>query len=325
MNALSVPVIAAEQPAIVSPADRNPAVLYLASLASSSRSAQGGALRDLARFFGGVDRPERFDWHRVTYEQATGARSWLAEKYAVNTANRYLSALRGVLKQAFRLGLMSEEAYSRASQVDNIRGSNETAGRALERGELAALFAACDATTTLGARNAAMLGLLYGAGLRRAEVVKLDLADLDEPARRVTVRRGKGRKTRWAYLPSGAAAAMRAWLRIRGREPGPLLLPTHGGRIGVRGLHHRRMCPDAVRLALRGVAKRAAVAACSPHDFRRTFVGDLLDAGEDLSTVQRLAGHSNANTTARYDRRPERRRARAAELLSVPFVDEAGD
>jgi site-specific recombinase XerD len=125
----------------------------------------------------------------------------------------------------------------------------------------------------------------------------------------------KGGKERLAHVVNGAATALADWLLIRGNDQGPLFWPIRRGGHLKRG----RLTAQAVYYILKARAAQAGVADLSPHDFRRTFVGDLLDAGADIATVQQLAGQANATSTARYDRRPEEARRKAAELLHVPY------
>ncbi len=75
------------------------------------------------------------------------------------------------------------------------------------------------------------------------------------------------------------------------------------------------MTPQAVLLIVQKRANQASVDSFSPHDFRRTFCSDLLDAGVDIVTVQKLAGHASPVTTAKYDRRGEETKRLAVQRL----------
>jgi site-specific recombinase XerD len=126
---------------------------------------------------GGLADSMSVDWSRVRYQHSQAVRARLAETYAPATANKMLAALRGVLREAWRLGDMTADDFQRASDLATVRGETLPAGRALGAGELAALMGACakDAGPA-GARDAALLALLYGGGLRRSEAVALDVA-----------------------------------------------------------------------------------------------------------------------------------------------------
>lgn len=83
----------------------------------------------------------------------------------------------------------------------------------------------------------------------------------------------------------------------------------------------RRLDSRTILVVAQRRAKAAGCKHLTPHDFRRTMISDLLDAGADLSTVQRLAGHAQVGTTARYDRRGEGAKRKAAELLHIPIEE----
>ncbi len=142
-------------------------------------------------------------WETITYRESLSVRLALAERYKPLTTNRMLSALRGVLKAAWLLGLIDADSYQRAAAVPNVRSSDLLSGRALETTEIVKLFTCCaEDPTPKGARDAAMLTVFYGCGLRRGELAKLDVQDFD-PIDGSLVVNGKGAKQRTAYLTQG--------------------------------------------------------------------------------------------------------------------------
>jgi site-specific recombinase XerD len=312
------------------PRDEDPVLAYLARLAPGSRRTMRASLETLARLasagqVGALD----FPWWLLRYQHAEAIRGRLAESYAPATANKMLSAMKGVLKSCWRFGLMTADERERASDVEPVRGTRLPPGRSIPRGELQSLFEVCareandPSMRARGVRDAAMLALLYVGGLRRTELASLRLSDYDPQTKTVRIR-GKGNKERQVYAEGGAELLLAGWLELRGEGESeePLFLPVRkDGEVQHSDAHGEKkssLSDQAVYKMVKRRHREARIKEVSPHDFRKTFVGDLLDAIGDLSTVQKLAGHSDPATTARYDRRGERAMREAASHLHVP-------
>ncbi|KAB8332293.1 tyrosine-type recombinase/integrase [Scytonema tolypothrichoides VB-61278] len=300
------------------PLTLHPAAVYLSSLTSGSRRTMQKALNAIAEMLTD-DQCDAMsvDWSKLRYQHTAAIRAVLMERYSPATANRMLCALRRVLREAFRLGLMSADDYAHAADVSNVRGDSPLRGRLLKISEIAALLKDCkNDQDMIGVRDAALIAILSGSGLRRSEAVALDLGDYNSEDGSLQVRKGKGGKSRTVYLPAGAVAALDAWLKVRGDLRGALICPVRrGGHVEIR-----RLTDQAVMVILRKRALSAGVAPFSPHDFRRTFISNLLEAGVDVLTVSRLAGHADPATTQKYDLRPEEAKRQAVQQhLHVPY------
>jgi integrase/recombinase XerD len=306
------------------PFDTHPAAVYLASLTSEhSRRVLASDLRVIAALLLGIDAEDieeidlfNLNWSALRYRHTTAIRVRLIERYSPASVNRMLSALRGVLKEAWRLGTMTAEDYHRAVDIPNVKGETVPAGRELSQGEILALVNVCKSDhSPAGVRDAAIIGLLYTCGLRRAELVALLRDDFDAMTGRLLVRAGKGRKQRTVYAAGGALHALLDWLRVSAWESGPLFMPIlKSGRITPRGMSAQSIYDMVKKRAI-----QAGVNDFSPHDFRRTFVGEMLERGVDIATVANIAGHASVDTTRRYDRRPEAVKRKAADKLHFPY------
>ena len=296
--------------------DRNAGAVYIASLpAKSGQRTQAQALRVIAQIFN-ADL-NTLNWGAIRYQHTAAIRAELAKRYSPASANKIMSALRQALKQAWLLGDMTAEDYRRAIELKPITGETIPAGRELSQGEILALFNACkrDASPA-GTRDAAIIAVMYAAGLRRQEVVGLSMENYDQGSGQIVLT-GKRNKQRTAYLSDGAQAAVNDWMSIRGNDGIYIFVSINKGGALDRS---KPLTAQAIYNMLIKRATEAEVKSFSPHDLRRTFVSDLLDKGADIATVSKMAGHANVQTTARYDRRPEEAKKKAAGLLHVPYV-----
>lgn len=319
---MDVPAVPGPGPGALTPAG-DPYQVYLDALTSpESRRTMRGCLDRVAQIISGepgatgAGQP----WHLLRYEHTVRIRTILTGRgWSPAYVNKHLVALRRVMREAWRLGQMSAEDYQRAADLPTLQHTRLPAGRHVPPEVAGAALAACDDDPSpAGARDGALLAVLYSTGCRRAEVAGLSLADYDVAARSLRVR-GKRDKERLVYLTAEAMARTEAWLAVRGRAAGALFCPVNkAGRLRAPGGRPAPMTGQAIADI---VTRRLAAAGASrqtPHDFRRTFIGELLDAGVDLATAQALVGHASPVTTARYDRRPESRRRDAVDRLRMP-------
>lgn len=213
-----------------------------------------------------------------------------ARDLAPTTINRRLAALRSLVKSARLIGMVPWDLEVARLQVTPLR---DTRGPGVE-GVRAMLSLSIGRGDVKGRRDAAILALLYDLGLRRREVVDLDLAHVDLAGGRLSIH-GKGRSEReWRTLPGPTRDDLQAWIGVRGDKAGPLfwnLDRSHArGRLTGRGLY----------AVIRSLGTAAGLRV-HPHGLRHTAITDKLDAGGDLRAVQRFSRHRDLRMLVIYD------------------------
>jgi integrase len=254
------------------------------------------------------------DWSQLNYQQILKLMSILSHQgKSPATLNVYLSALKGVAKEAWRLKNIDVETYQHIKEIRRIKGSRSIKGRALEIDELNQLLDFCMAQDgVIAMRDAAVIALVYGAGLRRHEAANLMLHHLDRQAGTLRVL-GKGNKERVNALHNRILEIVEVWLEERGYEPGPLFLRARKGDKLINAPISGQTIYDIIIRRY----KEAGLKRLTPHDLRRTFATKLLENGEDVFVVQDLMGHSSVETTKNYDRRDEKAKKKAAKALPL--------
>lgn len=231
---------------------------------------------------------ERYQRHLFYYRKRNG------EQLAVSSQAHWLTALRSWFAWMARQRLIEQDP---AREMQLPREEKRLPRHALSQSEVEAVLAQADPRTLFGLRNRAILETLYSTGLRREEVLALQLGDLDRERLTVLVRRGKGNKDR--FVPIGARAV--AWLAKYLAEARPALL----GEVSTPNLFvtrtGRRLTPNQLSATVRDYLEKAGVAkqgAC--HLFRHTAATLMLEGGADVRYIQAMLGHVSLATTQIY-------------------------
>lgn len=246
---------------------------------------------DLNAFFGHLTR-EGFAGLLANIE-ASHIQAWVAEIYpstSARTRARKLSAVRSLFKFLHREGRVPRNVG------DEVMSPKlpKSAPRSLQVDDVFSLIEGAHVDSPIMRRDIAMIELLYGSGLRAAELVGLDLLRLDLKARSVRVI-GKGNKERTVPFGEKAQGALQDWLQMRAgiatTGEKAIFVSKRGTRLSDRGLR-RRLHKRALEVAL---GRRV-----TPHMMRHSFATHLLDGGADLRSIQELLGHASLSTTQRY-------------------------
>lgn len=295
---------------------RNPLLQYLARLAPSSQLTMRYILQDTADRLGFVDCDiADIPWYQLEPSHVIGLVAALrTDGYAPNTSSLYVNALRGVMNEAWRLELISHEQLQRLREVKPTSGSRLPPGRNLRRSLIRELMDVCAADPRpQGIRDAAIIALLYGTGMRKSESVDIMLDQVDFQERSLQVL-GKGNRQLIKYAPAWAFERLQAWLDFRREQlpPGESDDVFLFNRIR-RGNHitRARITKHAIYYIARQRGAQVGV-KIMPHDFRRAFITRVIEE-HDLSIAQKLAHHANIQTTVGYDRRDDNERRRAVD------------
>lgn len=211
------------------------------------------------------------------------------QRYRVVAVRRKLSALRTFYTFLKREGVRTENP---ALDVD-LPKPEQRKPKVLRLPEVAKMMntrVERSRDPNLLVRDVAILEVLYGSGMRRAELAGLDLDDVDlrERAARVT---GKGNKTRIVPLTEAAATAMRSYLALRPASPDrAFFLSRRATRLGLR----------QVWAIVKDYAEKSGVDRATTHSMRHSFATHFIEGGGDVSTLQKLLGHANLATTQIY-------------------------
>ena len=216
---------------------------------------------------------------------------------APSTVNVRLSAVRKLVTEARKNGMLLSDEAATLTDIPNVRQSGKRLGNWLTKEQAKELLAVPDRQTTKGKRDYAILALLVGCALRRRELASLTVEDIQMRENRWVIAdlRGKGNRVRTVAVPVWVKNGINAWQTAARIEEGPLLRSVNKvGKVG------ESLSDWAVWSVVTEAAKEIGIERFGAHDLRRTCAKLCRKAGGDLEQIKFLLGHSSIQTTERY-------------------------
>jgi len=291
----------------------DPVTLYLQGLVPTGRRSIKSLLKTAVAIINFEGELEQMPWNIIEYQHLATIRNTLQEQgKSANTINLTLAGLKGVMKACFNLGIINGDQLMRLNDIKRVRGKRLPSGRSLSKQEIKKLYRVCaQDKSAAGKRDYAIIAIMLATGIRRSEVIAINIEDYKTRTGLLNIQMGKGNKQRTAYLNTESRKIVKQWLNSRGKQKGYLFNPTT--KIG--RIQNRQLVSHTIYEIIKNRAEQAKIETCKPHDLRRTFVTQLLEAGIDINTTRQLAGHTDIQTTARYDLRDDKSQKRALRQL----------
>jgi integrase len=220
------------------------------------------------------------------------------ESLSPSTINVRLSAVRKLVSEARRNGMIGQEEAASLTDIPNIRQKGTRLGNWLTREQAKELLAVPDRSTLKGKRDYVILALLVGCALRRNELAELDVETIQQREGRWVLAdlEGKGRRVRTVAIPIWVKQGINAWMTAAGIEDGRLLRS-----VSKSGKVNRDTLSDwAVWSVVEQSSKQIGIERFGAHDLRRTCAKLCRKNGGDLEQIKFLLGHSSIQTTERY-------------------------
>jgi site-specific recombinase XerD len=218
---------------------------------------------------------------------------------AASTINLRLAPVRKLARELSDNGALEPAVAAAIERVPGVQQLGSRAGNWLTRDQANDLLNAPSLNTLAGKRDRAILALLIGCGLRRAELLRLNIEDLQQRESRWVIPDlvGKGNRLRLVTVPAGVKARIDAWVKAADMTEGRLFRPvTKAGKLDGDGIRDEKAI---WRLVMR-YAKETELGRLAPHDLRRTCAKLCRKAGGDLEQIRLLLGHASIQTTERY-------------------------